>query len=288
MQTSPHIHAVALPFRIPVAGGGYLERLAHAFFITGETITLIDSGTAGSEHRLFSAIAAAGRQPAEITDLLLSHSHPDHIGAALPIRALTGCRILAHPAEKRWIEDVEQQERERPVPGFRQLVAGPVPVDRLLTDGLRLQPAPGLCCKVLHTPGHSAGSVSLFFKEERTLFTGDALPLPGDLPIYEDIAGSVASIRRLAELLPEVEILLSSWEPPVCGQAAVRSRLEAALAFLRQIHETVLQRAAAGTADGMEICRQVVAALDLPLFAANPLVARGLVSSLRAPDDLFR
>lgn len=86
------------------------------------------------------------------------------------------------------------------MPGFHTLVAGPVTVDRELSDGDEMDLDNEVKCTVLHTPGHSKGSISLHFKSENILFTGDALPLPNDLPIYEDISTCLASINRLLQI----------------------------------------------------------------------------------------
>ena len=74
------------------------------------------------------------------------------------------------------------------------LVEGSIGVDNLLSDGENLELEKGIKCKIVHTPGHSNGSISLLFEEEKSLITGDALALPGDIPIYEDINVCMASI----------------------------------------------------------------------------------------------
>lgn len=128
------------------------------------------------------------REPKEVSTLILTHSHPDHIGAAKSIQSQTGCTIYAHKHEQDWIEDTEQQFNDRPVPGFQTLVEGPVEVDNLVAGGEILELEKNIICKIIHTPGHSKGAISLLFEEEKSLFTADALVFPGDLPIYEDIS----------------------------------------------------------------------------------------------------
>ena len=178
-----------------------------------------------------------------------------------------------------WIEDTERQFRERPVPGFHSLVEGPLTVDRLLVDGETLALGEQVSCRVIHTPGHSSGSISLFFAGEKALTSADSLPLPNDLPIYDDLGACLASIEALKKIAG-VETLLSSWEPPVQGQEPIRKRIDAGLAYLRRIHAAVLAAKAAGETEPMELCAQVVALLGLPPFAVNPLVARAFASSL--------
>jgi len=283
MQVSPHIHAVNIPFEIPVAPGVRVARSVSSYIVFGDGIALIDSGVSGAEAILFEYVRKSGRDPREISTLVLTHSHPDHVGSARAIREAVGCEVWAHAGEKDWIEDTERQLRERPVPGFHDLVGGPVPVGRVLADGERIELAGSIRCRVIHTPGHSAGSISLFCKEEKALFSGDAIPLPGDMPIYDDIGECMASAEKLGRC-GEVETLLSYWEAPVLGRKAVAERMEAGLAYLRRIHEAVLKTANAGLEDPMELCRHVVRELGLPPAAANPLTARAFASSLKMPS----
>ncbi len=170
------------------------------------------------------------------------------------------------------------QERERPVPGFRDLVGGPVAVDRLLTDGDLLDAGGGVLLEVLHTPGHSPGSLSLRLAADDAFITGDAVPVPGDLPIFDDFGSAVASLERLRGC--GTECLLSSWDEPRRGSRA-RHAIEDGLAWLERINGTVHFLAGEGAEDSMELCRRTVAELGLPPFAANPLVARAILSCLK-------
>ncbi len=127
MQITPQIHQLTIPFNVPLPTGP-VPRSVNVVFVCGEALTLVDSGVAGAEQQIFSYLQTLGRMPEEIETLVLTHSHPDHIGAALAITRATGCMVAAHCAERNWIEDVALQERQRPVPGFSQLVGGPVSV----------------------------------------------------------------------------------------------------------------------------------------------------------------
>jgi len=282
MQVTEHIHSLEIPFQIPLAPDKAISRSVYVFLVAGEKITLIDSGVAGAHQAIFSYINSIGRELSEIATLILSHAHPDHIGSAKYIRRTTGCRVLAHPLEKGWVEDTDKQKTERPVPGFDTLVEGPVHVDGLLDDGQTLDIDTAIPCRVIATPGHSSGSVSLFFNRERVLFSGDALPLPGDLPIYEDITVSLQSIRKLANLAKQADVLLSSWEQPILGQQAIEKRIAAGVAYLQKIHHSVVENHTRHSEQGLALCQRVVASLGLPPFAANPLVAKAFMSSLPA------
>ena len=283
MQITEHVHALRIPFQVHLPTGITLERFVYAFLILGKRICLIDSGVATAETVIFEYLETAGRKPEEIDLLVLTHSHPDHIGAAKAIREKTGCLVAAHEAEKGWIEDVDLQSRERPVPGFHTLVGGSVPVGRSLADGDVIELWDGHSLKVIHTPGHSAGSICLRYEKDRVLFSADAVPIAGDIPIYADIFESVRSLRRLKGL-NGVDHLLAAWDKPRQGREAEET-IDGGLQTLQRIHSIVTGLAADGNpGDPMELCRKALAAMGLSPSLANPLIARSFLSSLKVRD----
>ena len=134
MQISPRVHALRIPFVLEPVPGRKLERSVHAYLLQAGEVTLIDSGVAGAGAAIFHCLENLGGSPGEITRLLLTHAHPDHLGGAPGVAASAGCMVAAHPLDVPWIEDTERQFRERPVPGFHDLVEGPVKVSQLLKD----------------------------------------------------------------------------------------------------------------------------------------------------------
>ena len=279
MQITEYIHALKIPFQIPVGPGKTLERFVYVYLVLGKEICLIDSGVQNSAGVIFKYLEDLGRKPDEISLLVLTHAHPDHIGSARAIRKATGCSVVAHPDAKAWIEDVELQFKERPVPGFHALVGGSTQVDRLLQDGEVIDLAP-LSLGVILTPGHAKGSISLYCNEEGVLFAGDAIPQPNDLPIYEDVSTAVASIKKL-EALQNVKCLLASWTDPRAGGGAY-VMMEEGLEYLQQIHGIIRDIVAEQKVDDpLELCSRVVKVLGLPEIAVNPLIARSFVSHLK-------
>lgn len=284
MEIFPSIHALKHTFRIPVRPGISLDRYVYSYLLCGETITLIDSGVAGCEAYIFDYLRSVGRDPSDIALLLLTHSHPDHIGAARAIQQVTQCSIISHSAERAWIEDVTLQNRERPVPGFSLLVGGSVHIDHALSDGdcIELDENRGWEVQVIHTPGHSPGSISLFMHGEGVLFSGDAILVSGDLPVYDDPLLSVQSIQRLRGLAG-IQVLLSAWDEPRRGEEAYR-QMDRAVAYLQRIHEAVLASTVPDSPDPAELTRRAAAALGLPPQAANPLLARTFAAHLKVKD----
>jgi len=284
LQITPTIQAIRHSFRIPIAPGITFDRFVYSYVVYGDTIILIDTGVAGCENQIFENIRSAGRDPSEIALVILTHSHPDHIGAARAIQQTSGCSIAAHPAERTWIEDIDLQNHERPVPGFTTLVGGPVHVDHNLVDGdiIEADDTGAGEMLVFHTPGHSNGSISLLLQSERALFSGDAIPVAGDLPVYDNAVLSVKSVKRLRGIAG-IRVLLSSWDDPHRGDARYQ-RMNKALEYLQIIHEAVLTLHDEGITDLVELAKRTAATLGLPPQAVNPLLARTLAANLQIRD----
>lgn len=285
MRTMDGVHPIRLPFQISVAPGFTLDRSVYLYLVLGKAVTLVDGGVAGCGERVFAAVREAGRRPEEIDRIVLTHSHPDHVGGVAGIRNATGCRIAAHSEEVPWIEDVERQSRERPVPGFHALVEGSVPVDRVLADGDVVDLGGGRALTAIHTPGHSRGHLCYLLAPAGALFAGDAIPVPGSPPIYDDAAAVARSLRRLMAL-PEVSVLFPAWSEPVRG-ARVRELMSDGMGYLAEVHRRVVERRnASPAASSAELASQVLRDLGLGEIPVTPLLVRSIASHVAAGPDL--
>ncbi|MGB9979963.1 MBL fold metallo-hydrolase [Methanobacterium sp.] len=283
MEITKHIHAIKIPFQVKTELG-VLDRFVYSYLVHCENICLIDSGVVSSEGVIFNYMNKIGLKPEDISLMVLTHSHPDHIGSAKSIKAKTGCKIAAHSGERPWIEDVELQAKERPVPNFHSLVEGSVDVDDILEDGDILDLGENISLKVIHTPGHSKGSISLLIEEKGIIITGDAVPLKGDLPIYEDIETTVNSIKKLKST-PGIETLLASWDDPQKGDN-VYQIMDDALDYLQNIHGSVIKiNKMNPSLEPMEFCKMVLKDLGIPEVAANPIVAQSFQANLNAREN---
>ena len=283
MQITEHIHALKIPFKLRVGPDKTLDRFVFAYLIFGDQICLIDSGVAGAEVLILDYIKKAGRDPREITRLVFTHSHPDHIGGSRAIKKQTGCKVAAHIDARRWIENVDRQYAERPIGNFYDLVGGSVEIDRDLKEGDQLDLGDGKTLEIFHTPGHSKGSISLLYNKDRALFAGDAVPKPGTVPIYEDVATSIQSIKKLKRI-KGLKILIASWDDPQFGARVYRS-MDSGLQWFQQIHEAVLAETAESDAlDPKDLSARVLKRLGFPEIPLVPIVVTSIGAHLKLLD----
>jgi hydroxyacylglutathione hydrolase len=283
MKTSRLICPVRIPFQVKSPAGVIFDRFVYVFIIFGREIILIDTGVASSEGMIFKSIRKKGRRPEEISRIILTHSHPDHIGAARAIQDVTGCSIGAHRDEVSWIEDVNLQARERPVPGFHSLVGGPVRIDRVLGDGDLIDGGDDIVLEILSCPGHSPGSISLNYRKDHVLFSGDAIPVPGDPPVYDDPAACVRSLQKMSDI-PGITYLCSSWDDPQEGGRGYL-RMAEGISSVQGVHDTVRKAALCyPSADPEKIAGIVLAEMGVPVKAVHPLVVRSIAAHLKLQD----
>jgi len=278
MQFTENVHGLKIPFMIPASRKKNINRSVWVYLIYNKKITLIDSGVAGSERKIFNYIIGCTRNPDQLNLLIQTHSHPDHMGASKPIKEKTGCKIIAHKAEKPWLEDITLQYQNRPIPGFNMLVAGSVKIDQTLKGGETLD-LNERKLKVIHTPGHSSGSICLYLKKEGILFSGDSILSPGMMPVYESYSESIDSLNKLKKL-NNLRLILSSWDEPT-EKKQIRAKLNESIQYLKQIDDAV-QDLSGGELprDWIGFTWKVLDKLNLSSNMANPLVARSLKSHL--------
>jgi glyoxylase-like metal-dependent hydrolase (beta-lactamase superfamily II) len=278
MQISPNIHILRHDFLVPAAPGKKLERFVYSILIFNDNITLIDSGVKGCHVHIFDYVVGQGRKIDEINCLILSHSHPDHMGSAAQIKKMTDCRIFAHEAERVWMEQIEVQNEERPVPGFFDLIDSSVKIDEFLENDQILNPGRGLSLQCFHTPGHSKGSMSLLIREEGVLFTGDCIPVEMDIPNYDDFHDLKNSLNFIKGF-QNIKVMLSSWSEPVYDKIKMREAIEKGEAYLSRI-DTVVKKYYLNRQADMNSCKNVIAELGLPPVFAIPMVHRAFLSHI--------
>ncbi len=272
------IHPLKIDFEIPISSNLMLPRFVYIFIIEGEKLHFIDTGVASGFNQIESFIISINRQFSDIQSIILTHAHPDHIGTAKLIQDKISCTTYAPENEISWIEDIDLQYKERPVPGFHQLVAGAVKIDHVLQDNTIVQPEKDITLHVTHTPGHSSGSTSFYYEEEKALFSGDSILLPGELPIFVNIKEYISSLQKIEQLHPQV--LYSAWDKPRYSDE-IPDIIEKSKDYILNIQKIVQQVARNfHEVNSIDFCKAVLQALGQNENMANPLLLTSFLASL--------
>lgn len=185
------------------------KAVVNAFLVEADVLTVIDTGTPGGAGKLLAAIAKAGHDAGDVGRILITHRHADHAGNAAELARRTGAEVHVAAAEAPFLRDGREQPRPQPATPLGRVMVPyvklalpwklePVAVQETLSDGAAIGPF-----RVVATPGHTAGHVSLLWEERGILFTADAaanITGVGPHPVADDPATARESFRRLGTL----------------------------------------------------------------------------------------
>jgi glyoxylase-like metal-dependent hydrolase (beta-lactamase superfamily II) len=159
---------------------------------------------------------------ADLARVVCTHGHPDHAGAAREL-ALEGIPILIHPADAEALATTWRDTLRRPSRGRIFAAMTPEPPEFVsIEDGEILPMLGGL--EVIHTPGHTPGSVCLYGPRDKVLFVGDTLQRRFGRVSYasalysDDVTSARRAVKRLAAL--DVNTIVFSHYPPLEEGAA--------------------------------------------------------------------
>jgi glyoxylase-like metal-dependent hydrolase (beta-lactamase superfamily II) len=182
---------------------------------------LIDCGVPSTFDRVLSrALPTLGVQPREITWVVLTHGHPDHMGGHPGLRPHAQFQVAAPLEDVIWVESVARQwhdfwdcfpgafSLEAQRDGIVAMCGGDLCVDRILRDGDVFEFGERKL-EVVQTRGHTPGHCALFEREAGLLFSGDDVQgfgVPASsgtsvfAPLYDDVDDYVKGLERLREL----------------------------------------------------------------------------------------
>jgi len=175
--------------------GGHTE----LYLLEGDTLAIVDTGVNDTPTRYIApALEAHGRTLGDIGLILNTHGHHDHAGGNGEMVAASGAKVWIHEADARVAEDpdyqfdtyfvnrdvlVGQGDRLAASRAALKVTAGqPAKVDRRLADGDLLDLGKGIKLQVVHTPGHTRGSVCYYWESEGLVFSGDSVMGQGSRP----------------------------------------------------------------------------------------------------------
>lgn len=215
--------------------------VVNAYLLVGEAVTIIDTGTPGSEGRVLAAIREVGRTADDVNAIIVTHCHADHSGSLAALKAAIGAEAWMHPADAALVREGVAARDMRPAPGLGNRLlftamrfmapsrVAPAKIENSAEDGDELPFSGGL--QVLHVPGHCAGQIALVWPHHGgVLIAADAASNMsfawrqglGYPPIFEDVEEGKRSLKRLSRL--DVEVAVFGHGAPMVGRAAEKFR----------------------------------------------------------------
>lgn len=186
------------PSVIPISFG-----MVKAYLLRGERPILVDTGMFRGEAIIAKTLEGLGIAPREMALILITHGHTDHFGSVAAVKEMTGAPVAIHRLDAQAL----REGRNFPLHGvgivgrLMQGLSGrsrarPLEPDALIEDEMSLEPF-GVRGRVVHTPGHTPGSVSVLLADGQAIIgdlTMGAMTRPAR-PGYPFFADDLAQLR---------------------------------------------------------------------------------------------
>ena len=190
----------------------------NACLIEGDKKILVDPGHYHLFNHVKDELGRLSLMPQDIDMVIITHGHPDH---------MEGLRVFEDTPTVIAISSLEMDFIKRVAPHYGEALGIPhFEPDILLQDGsLKMG---NVHLQVIHTPGHSPGSICLYWPEKKVLITGDVIFKEGvgrtDLPggNGNELKESILKLSKL-----DVEVVLPGHMGPVLGKEAVENNFRA-------------------------------------------------------------
>ena len=188
--------------------------------VNDDDIMLIDTGLPGNSSKIINYVEKTlKRNLKDIKIIVITHKHFDHVGSLSKMKEITNAQVAIHAADADYIRGKEKHIGGTFMNAIIKLYqtiyrTKPVEPEILLKDGDTIGEY-----QVIHTPGHSAGSICLYNPENKAMFVGDSLQYkngklqsPGERLIpepekYEE------SLKKLLNY--DIEVILTGHTAPV-------------------------------------------------------------------------
>jgi hydroxyacylglutathione hydrolase len=174
---------------------------SNIYLITAGRNILVDTGLGGSVERLMGDIGGI-LGSAAVECIILTHSHIDHTGGAAAFAGATGAPIFIHSSEAGAVREGDSVQTGADMFGVVPTAAEV----ETLEEGDLIDLGSGDSLEVMHTPGHSEGSLCLFHRGSGSLFSGDTVFTNGGVGRWDLPGGSLGRLRQSIERLLALDV----------------------------------------------------------------------------------
>jgi hydroxyacylglutathione hydrolase len=160
--------------------------------------------------QIAQVLAIIQKHDLQVKQIVITHAHIDHVGGAMKLRAATGAPILLNQNDYELVKMLDAQAAWVGVED-----PGKVEIDHSIGDLDKIQAGP-LVAQVMHTPGHTEGSICLYFRAEQKLIAGDTL-FAGSIGRTDLVGGSfekiISSLHDKLLALPDDTVVVPGHGP---------------------------------------------------------------------------
>ena len=202
----------------------------NVFIVVDEDeLTIIDTGMPRNAKKILDYIRKMNQQPSDVSTIMLTHCHMDHMGSAHDLKELTNAKVAVHEMDADFVAGKKTPPAPKGATGLLiRAFSGfikpkPVQPDIILKENDHVGEL-----VVVHTPGHTPGSISLLDPARRVLFVGDAIRVVDDKidsPSERNsfnIQLAMKSIKKISQL--DFDVLLSGHGLPLRSDASGQVR----------------------------------------------------------------
>lgn len=193
---------------------------ANTYVIKDELTVLIDPGLENYLGQRLKEMQDDGIDPKDIDVIAITHLHPDHCGATAALKEISGAKVALHPLQQEYLDIMAEESRKFLGVGIaKEFSADLVLEERLSLGSIEL--------KVIHTPGHSPGSICFYAADKKMVICGDLVFEQGvgrtDLPFgnMDELRNSFETVSTL-----DTELLLPGHGRIIEGGSNVKRNYE--------------------------------------------------------------
>lgn len=193
---------------------------ANTYVIKDELTVLIDPGLENYLEQQLKEMQDDGIDPKDIDVIAITHLHPDHCGATAALKEVSGAKVALHPLQVDYLDIMAEESRKfLGVERIKKFSADLVLEERLSLGSTELE--------ILHTPGHSPGSICFYSADKKILICGDLVFEQGvgrtDLPFgnTDELRNSIETASAL-----DTKLLLPGHGRIIEGESNVKRNYE--------------------------------------------------------------